>query len=169
MPLSLLGTFGVMYLLGFSLDNFSLMALIVSTGFVVDNTIVVLENVTRHLENGEDRLTAALKGSSEVSFTVISMSISLVAVFFPVLLLGGLVGRIFHEFAITVTTAIFMSLMVSLTVTPMMCAYPGFRREGRPERADALVAPRHGRDAGFLPPHAGLVAGQSQDHHDRFC
>ncbi|HVW75876.1 MAG TPA: efflux RND transporter permease subunit [Rhizomicrobium sp.] len=125
-PLSLLGTFGVMYLLGFSLDNFSLMALIVSTGFVVDNTIVVLENVTRHLENGEDRLTAALKGSSEVSFTVISMSISLVAVFFPVLLLGGLVGRIFHEFAITVTTAIVTSLIVSLTVTPMMCAYLDF-------------------------------------------
>jgi multidrug efflux pump len=125
-PLSLLGTFGVMYLLGFSLDNFSLMALIVSTGFVVDNTIVVLENVTRHLENGESRLTAALRGSSEVSFTVLSMSISLVAVFFPVLLLGGLVGRIFHEFAITVTTAIFMSLLVSLTVTPMMCAYLDF-------------------------------------------
>jgi multidrug efflux pump len=125
-PLSLLGTFGVMYLLGFSLDNFSLMALIVSTGFVVDNTIVVLENVTRHLEDGEDRLTAALKGSSEVSFTVISMSISLVAVFFPVLLLGGLVGRIFHEFAITITTAIFMSLIVSLTVTPMMCAFLDF-------------------------------------------
>ncbi|HUE63004.1 MAG TPA: efflux RND transporter permease subunit [Rhizomicrobium sp.] len=125
-PLSLLGTFGVMYLLDFSLDNFSLMALIVSTGFVVDNTIVVLENVTRHLENGEPRLTAALRGSSEVSFTVISMSISLVAVFFPVLLLGGIVGRIFHEFAITVTTAIFMSLIVSLTVTPMMCAYLDF-------------------------------------------
>src|SRR4051812_19595547 len=125
-PLSLLGTFGVMYLLGFSLDNFSLMALIVSTGFVVDNTIVVLENVTRHLENGEDRLTAALRGSSEVSFTVLSMSISLVAVFFPVLLLGGLVGRIFHEFAMTLTTAIIMSLIVSLTVTPMMCAYMDF-------------------------------------------
>jgi multidrug efflux pump len=125
-PLSLLGTFGVMYLLDFSLDNFSLMALIVSTGFVVDNTIVVLENVTRHLENGEPRMTAALRGSSEVSFTVISMSISLVAVFFPVLLLGGIVGRIFHEFAITVTTAIFMSLIVSLTVTPMMCAYLDF-------------------------------------------
>ncbi|HEX4270401.1 MAG TPA: efflux RND transporter permease subunit, partial [Rhizomicrobium sp.] len=125
-PLSLLGTFGVMYLMDFSLDNFSLMALIVSTGFVVDNTIVVLENVTRHLENGEDRLTAALKGSREVSFTVISMSISLVAVFFPVLLLGGLVGRIFHEFAITITTAIVISLIVSLTVTPMMCAYLDF-------------------------------------------
>jgi multidrug efflux pump len=125
-PLSLLGTFGVMYLMGFSLDNFSLMALIVSTGFVVDNTIVVLENVIRHLEAGEDRMTAALKGSGEVSFTVLSMSISLVAVFFPVLLLGGIVGRIFHEFALTLTTAIFMSLIVSLTVTPMMCAYMDF-------------------------------------------
>jgi multidrug efflux pump len=125
-PLSLLGTFGVMYLLGFSLNNFSLMALIVSTGFVVDNTIVVLENVTRHLENGEDRLTAARKGAGEVSFTVLSMSISLVAVFFPVLLIGGLVGRIFHEFAVTITTAIILSMVVSLTVTPMMCAYLDF-------------------------------------------
>jgi len=125
-PLSLLGTFCVMYLLGFSLNNFSLMALIVSTGFVVDNTIVVLENVTRHRENGEDRITAALKGAREVSFTVLSMSISLVAVFFPVLLIGGLVGRIFHEFAVTITTAIGMSLIVSLTVTPMMCAYLDF-------------------------------------------
>ncbi|HSS15067.1 MAG TPA: efflux RND transporter permease subunit [Rhizomicrobium sp.] len=125
-PLSLLGTFGVMYLLDFSLDNFSLMALIVSTGFVVDNTIVVLENVTRHLENGEDRMTAALRGAREVSFTVLSMSISLVAVFFPVLLIGGLVGRVFHEFAVTLTTAIVMSLIVSLTVTPMMCAYLDF-------------------------------------------
>jgi len=125
-PLSLLGTFGVMYLLGFSLDNFSLMALIVSTGFVVDNTIVVLENVTRHLENGEDRMTAALRGAREVSFTVVSMSISLVAVFFPFLLIGGMVGRIFHEFAVTIATAIIMSLIVSLTVTPMMCAYLDF-------------------------------------------
>jgi len=125
-PLSLLGTFGVMYLLGFSLNNFSLMALIVSTGFVVDNTIVVLENVTRHLENGEDRLTAARKGAGEVSFTVLSMSISLVAVFFPVLLIGGLVGRIFHEFAVTITTAVILSMVVSLTVTPMMCAYLDF-------------------------------------------
>ena len=125
-PLSLLGTFGVMYLLGFSLDNFSLMALIVSTGFVVDNTIVVLENVTRHLENGEDRMTAALRGAGEVSFTVLSMSISLVAVFFPVLLIGGLVGRIFHEFAVTLTVAIVWSMVVSLTVTPMMCAYMDF-------------------------------------------
>jgi multidrug efflux pump len=122
-PLSLLGTFGAMYLLGFSLDNFSLMALIVSTGFVVDNTIVVLENVTRHLELGESRMQAALKGAQEVSFTVLSMSISLIAVFFPILLLGGIVGKIFHEFAVTLTLAIVMSLIVSLSVTPMMCAF----------------------------------------------
>ena len=128
-PLTLLGTFGVMYLLGFSLNNFSLMALIVSTGFVVDNTIVVLENVTRHLENGKSRMQAALQGAQEVTFTVISMSISLVAVFFPVLLLGGLVGRIFHEFAITLTVAIIISMVISLTLTPMMCAYLDFSVE----------------------------------------
>ncbi|MEY4708147.1 MAG: hypothetical protein RJB58_1870 [Pseudomonadota bacterium] len=128
-PLTLLGTFGVMYLLGFSLNNFSLMALIVSTGFVVDNTIVVLENVTRHLENGKSRIQAALQGAQEVTFTVISMSISLVAVFFPVLLLGGLVGRIFHEFAITLTVAIIISMVISLTLTPMMCAYLDFSVE----------------------------------------
>ena len=128
-PLTLLGTFGVMYLLGFSLNNFSLMALIVSTGFVVDNTIVVLENVTRHLENGKSRMEAALQGAQEVTFTVISMSISLVAVFFPVLLLGGLVGRVFHEFAITLTVAIVLSMVISLTLTPMMCAYLDFSVE----------------------------------------
>jgi multidrug efflux pump len=128
-PLTLLGTFGVMYLLGFSLNNFSLMALIVSTGFVVDNTIVVLENVTRHLENGKTRMQAALQGAQEVTFTVISMSISLVAVFFPVLLIGGMVGRIFHEFAITLTVAIVISMVISLTLTPMMCAYLDFSVE----------------------------------------
>jgi multidrug efflux pump len=122
-PLSLLGTFGAMYLLGYSLDNFSLMALIISTGFVIDDAIVVLENVTRHIENGESRMQAALKGSAEVSFTVLSMSISLVAVFLPILLMGGIVGRLFHEFAMTLSIAIFMSLIVSLTTTPMLCAY----------------------------------------------
>ncbi|MEO8894363.1 MAG: efflux RND transporter permease subunit, partial [Rhizomicrobium sp.] len=128
-PLALLGTFGMMYLLGFSLDNFSLMALIISTGFVVDNTIVVLENVTRHLEMGESRYQAALKGAQEVAFTVLSMSISLVAVFLPILLMGGIIGRLFHEFAVTLTLAIVMSLIVSLTVTPMMCAYLDFSKE----------------------------------------
>src|SRR6185312_10363742 len=115
-----------MYLLGYSLDNFSLMALIISTGFVVDNTIVVLENVTRHMEMGEERLQAALNGAREVSFTVLSMSISLVAVFLPILLLGGILGKLFHEFAMTLTVAIMTSLVVSLTVTPMMCAYLSF-------------------------------------------
>ncbi len=128
-PLSLMGTFGCMYLLGFTLDNFSLMALIISTGFVVDNTIVVLENVTRHRELGEGQLEAALKGAQEVAFTVISMSVSLVAVFLPILLMGGILGRLFHEFAVTLTSAIFMSLIVSLTVTPMMCAYLDFNTE----------------------------------------
>ena len=139
-PLSLLGTFGMMYLVGFSLDNFSLMALIVSTGFVVDNTIVVLENVTRHLELGEDRRTAALKGAQEVSFTVLSMSISLVAVFFPILLLGGIVGKIFHEFAVTLTIAIGISLIVSLTVTPMMCAFLDMRPD---DEANPIVRGAH--------------------------
>ncbi len=128
-PLALLGTFGMMYMLGFSLDNFSLMALIISTGFVVDNTIVVLENVTRHLEMGESRYQAALNGAKEVAFTVLSMSISLVAVFLPILLMGGIIGRLFHEFAVTLTLAILMSLIVSLTVTPMMCAYLDFSKE----------------------------------------
>ena len=133
-PLSVLATFGGMYMLGYSLDNFSLMALIISTGFVVDNTIVVLENVTRHLEGGEPRLQAALNGAREVSFTVLSMSVSLVAVFLPILLLGGILGRVFHEFAMTLSIAIMASLVVSLTVTPMMCAYLSFNAaedEGR--------------------------------------
>src|SRR5262249_46285834 len=99
---------------------------IISTGFVVDNTIVVLENVTRHMEEGEPRLQAALNGAREVSFTVLSMSISLVAVFIPILLLGGVLGRLFPEFAMTLTIAIMASLLVSLTVTPMMCAYMTF-------------------------------------------
>jgi len=123
LPLSLVGTFGVMYLLGFNLDNFSLMALTVSTGFVVDDAIVVLENVTRHIEAGMPRLQAALLGSREVSFTVLSMSLSLIAVFIPILLMGGLVGRLFHEFAVTLSVAILVSLVISLTTTPMMCAY----------------------------------------------
>jgi multidrug efflux pump len=138
-PLSLMGTFGGMYMLGFSLDNFSLMALIVSTGFVVDNTIVVLENVTRHMERGEKRLQAALLGAQEVSFTVLSMSISLVAVFIPILLLGGILGRLFHEFAVTLTIAIFMSLVVSLTVTPMMCAYLSFDASEDENRVMAVL------------------------------
>jgi len=130
-PVSLIGTFGVMYLLGYSLDALSLMALTIATGFVVDDAIVVLENIIRHIEAGMPRMQAALQGAREVGFTVLSMSLSLVAVFIPILLMGGIVGRLFREFAITLSIAIVISLVVSLTTTPMMCAYL-FRR--RPER-----------------------------------
>ncbi len=119
---SLIATFAVMYLLGYSLNIFSLMALTVATGFVVDDAIVVLENITRHLDAGKSPLEAALQGSREVGFTVLSMSISLIAVFVPILLMGGLVGRLFREFSMTITVAIVISLVVSLTTTPMMCA-----------------------------------------------
>ncbi|MBN9116988.1 MAG: efflux RND transporter permease subunit, partial [Pandoraea sp.] len=121
-PVSLIGTFGVMYLCGFSLDNLSLMALTIATGFVVDDAIVVLENIARHIEDGLSPFAAALKGTREVGFTVLSMSISLVAVFIPLLLMGGIVGRLFREFAVTLSAAILVSLVVSLTATPMMCA-----------------------------------------------
>jgi multidrug efflux pump len=121
-PLSLVGTFGVMYLCGYSLDNLSLMALTISTGFVVDDAIVVIENITRYLEQGLTPFQAALRGSREISFTVLSMSTSLIAVFIPILLMPGIVGRLFREFAVVLCTAIAVSLMVSLTTTPMMCA-----------------------------------------------
>ncbi len=121
-PLSLIGTFGGMFLLGFSLDNLSLMALTICTGFVVDDAIVVLENVTRHIEAGMPRMQAALLGSREVGFTVLSMSLSLIAVFIPILLMGGIVGRLFREFALTLSMAILVSLALSLTLTAMMCA-----------------------------------------------
>jgi multidrug efflux pump len=121
-PMSLIGTFGVMYLLGYSLDNLSLMALAISTGFVVDDAIVVLENITRYVERGMGAVRAAFKGAAEIGFTVLSMSVSLVAVFIPLLLMGGIVGRLFREFAVTLSTAIGVSLLVSLTVTPTMCA-----------------------------------------------
>ena len=123
LPISILGTFGPMYLLGYSLDNLSLMALTIATGFVVDDAVVVLENVVRHVESGMDVREAALLGSGEVAFTVISMSISLIAVFIPILLFPGIVGLLFHEFAVTLSIAILISLLVSLTVTPTMCAY----------------------------------------------
>ncbi|AOJ10735.1 efflux RND transporter permease subunit [Burkholderia mayonis] len=135
-PISIVGTFGAMYLLGFSLNNLSLMALIVATGFVVDDAIVVLENISRHIENGTPRLQAAFDGAREVGFTVLSISLSLVAVFLPILLMGGIVGRLFREFALTLSLAIGVSLIVSLTLTPMMCARllpeaHGPRDEGR--------------------------------------
>ncbi|HEY6371607.1 MAG TPA: multidrug efflux RND transporter permease subunit [Candidatus Sulfotelmatobacter sp.] len=121
-PLSLVGTFGGMYLLGYSLDNLSLMALAISTGFVVDDAIVVLENITRYVERGMGAVEAAFKGAAEIGFTVVSMSVSLVAVFIPLLMMGGIVGRLFREFAVTLSMAIGVSLVVSLTTTPTMCA-----------------------------------------------
>jgi multidrug efflux pump len=134
-PVSLIGTFAVMYLLGFSLDNLSLMAITIASGFVVDDAIVVMENITRHLEMGVSPMAAALKGAREIGFTVFSISISLIAVFIPILMMGGIVGRLFREFAITLSTAIVVSMIISLTTTPTMCAY--LLRDER--------EPRHGR------------------------
>jgi len=134
-PISIIGTFGTMYLLGYSLDILSLMALTISTGFVVDDAIVVLENISRHLEAGMPRRAAALLGAKEVGFTVVSISLSLVAVFIPILLMGGIVGRIFREFAVTLSMAVLVSLVISLTTTPMMCAVLL-----RPRGAEAVAA-----------------------------
>jgi multidrug efflux pump len=122
-PVSLIGTFAVMYLFGYSLDNLSLMALTISTGFVVDDAIVVMENITRHIEDGMEPFAAALRGAKEIGFTVFTISVSLIAVFIPLLLMGGIVGRLFREFAVTLSTAIMVSMVISLTTTPMMCAY----------------------------------------------
>lgn len=132
-PVSLIGVFGIMYLLGYSLDNLSLMALTIATGFVVDDAIVVLENIARHIEQGMKPFKAALLGAREVGFTVLSMSLSLIAVFIPILMMGGIVGRLFREFAVTLSVAILVSLLVSLTTTPMMCARL-LRRENRETR-----------------------------------
>jgi multidrug efflux pump len=139
-PLSLLGTFGVMWLLGYSLDNLSLMALTISTGFVVDDAIVVLENITRHLDEGMSPLEATIVGSREIGFTVLSMSLSLIAVFIPLLFMGGLVGRLFREFAVTLSVAVAISLVVSLTTTPMLCAQLLHSERGRKHgKAYAMV------------------------------
>src|SRR5919108_1438021 len=136
LPMSIIGTFAVMYLLDYSLNNLSLMALTLAVGFVVDDAIVVLENIVRHMERGESVMEAALKGSREIGFTVISMTLSLVAVFIPVLFLGGLIGRLFQEFAVTIGVAILVSGFVSLTLTPMLCSrwlkpHPENERHGR--------------------------------------
>jgi multidrug efflux pump len=136
-PLSLVGTFGGMYLLGYSLDNLSLMALAISTGFVVDDAIVVLENITRYVEQGMDAVQAAFKGAAEIGFTVLSMSLSLVAVFIPLLMMGGIVGRLFREFAVTLSMAIAVSLLVSLTTTPTMCAK--FLRPSQPNERHNVI------------------------------
>ena len=144
-PVSIVGTFAAMYLLGFSLDNLSLMALTISTGFVVDDAIVVLENISRHMEAGMPRLQAALLGAREVGFTVLSISTSLIAVFLPILFMGGIVGRLFREFALTLSLAIVVSLAISLTTTPMMCAR-FLRNEREPRRRGWFF---RGTEAGF--------------------
>ena len=164
-PLSLIGTLGVMYLLGYSIDNLSLMALTIATGFVVDDAIVVIENITRHLEQGMPPLAAALRGASEIGFTVLSMSLSLVAVFIPILLMGGIVGRLFREFAVTLSVAIMVSLLVSLTMTPMMCARllksRDQQRHGRlyraNERSFQWVLDRYEHSLGWVLGHQRLA------------
>ncbi|MCM0044951.1 MAG: efflux RND transporter permease subunit [Burkholderiaceae bacterium] len=164
---SLLGTFGVMYLLGFSLNNLSLMALTVATGFVVDDAIVVLENIARHLESGMSRMEAALRGAREVGFTVLSISASLVAVFLPLLFMGGQVGRLFREFALTLSAAVAISLLISLTTTPMMCAWLLRRHEparvGRVarwlERVQAGLQRTYGHSLDLALDHRWLMVG----------
>ncbi len=164
-PGSLIGTFGVMYLLGYSLNTFSLMALTISTGFVVDDAVVVLENITRHREAGMSRRQAALVGAREVGFTVVSMSLSLVAVFLPILMMGGIVGRLFREFAVTISVAVLVSLVLSLTVVPMMCSRllqgPNDAKEWRLARVcgrtvDAMTA-AYARSLGWALAHPRLV------------
>ncbi len=135
-PLSLVGTFGIMYLLGYSLDNLSLMALTISTGFVVDDAIVMIENITRYIEDGESPLQAALKGSQQIGFTIVSLTVSLIAVLIPLLFMGDVVGRLFREFAVTLATTILVSAFVSLTLTPMMCAK--LLRHHKPEEQGRL-------------------------------
>ncbi|MBS0519378.1 MAG: efflux RND transporter permease subunit [Proteobacteria bacterium] len=173
-PVSLVGTFGVMYLMGFSLNNLSLMAMTIAAGFVVDDAIIVLENISRHIEEGMPRREAALRGAREVGFTVVSMSLSLVAVFIPILLMGGIVGRLFREFAVTLTIAIGISMVVSLTTSPMMCAYvlrgpvgsgSGESGSARPPgwfaRASESVFARiqnfYGRTLGWVLRHPGVT------------
>jgi multidrug efflux pump len=166
-PVSLVGTFGVMYLLGYSIDNLSLMALTISTGFVVDDAIVVIENVTRYHEMGLSPMQSALRGSKEIGFTVLSMSTSLVAVFIPILLMGGIVGRLFREFAVTLSMTIALSLLVSLTATPMMCAkfLRPIKKEGHNwiyrlcERGFDNLSAAYDRRLRWVLKHQGLTLG----------
>ncbi|HET9605100.1 MAG TPA: efflux RND transporter permease subunit [Gemmatimonadales bacterium] len=166
LPMSLVGTFAVMYLLNYSLDNLSLMALTLCVGFVVDDAIVMLENIVRHIEQGEGVMEAALKGSKEIGFTILSMTISLVAVFIPVLFLGGLVGRLFHEFAVTIGVAILVSGFVSLTLTPMLCSrwlkpHPEQEKHGRffnaTERAWERTASGYDRSLAWVMDRRGMA------------
>src|SRR5207249_131805 len=133
-PLSLIGTFGVMYLLGYSLNNLSLMALTISTGFVVDDAIVMIENIVRYIEEGDPPMQAALKGAEQIGFTILSLTVSLIAVLIPLLFMGDIVGRLFREFAVTLSVTILLSAVVSLTLTPMMCARMLKRQSSTVER-----------------------------------
>src|SRR5262249_55845465 len=132
-PLSLVGTFGVMYALGYSLDNLSLMGLTIAVGFLVDDAIVMIENIVRYLEQGERPFEAAVKGAGQIGFTIISITVSLVAVFIPLLFMSGIIGRLFREFAMTVTTAVLVSGLISLTLTPVMCSLFLTRESDRPK------------------------------------
>ncbi|MDI1285728.1 MAG: efflux RND transporter permease subunit [Reyranella sp.] len=164
-PVSLIGTFGAMYLLGYSLNNLSLMAMAIAAGFVVDDAIIVLENISRHIEAGMSRIDAALLGAREVGFTVVSMSLSLIAVFIPILLMSGIVGRLFREFAVTLSIAILISMVVSLTTTPMMCAYVLRPHDGgkeglffrASERAFGVLHSLYGRSLGVVLRHPLLT------------
>jgi multidrug efflux pump len=159
-PVSIIGTFGTMYLMGYSLDNLSLMALTVATGFVVDDAIVVLENISRHIEDGMPRVQAALLGAKEVGFTVVSISVSLIAVFLPILLMGGIVGRLFREFAVTLSMAIMVSLAISLTTTPMMCALllkPSDRTKPKRRTLFDRAQSLYGRSLAWSLRHSPLV------------
>jgi multidrug efflux pump subunit AcrB len=133
-PLAIVATFGVMYLFGYSLDNLSLMALSIAIGFVVDDAIVMIENIVRYIEAGEPALQAALKGAGQIGFTIISITLSLIAVFIPLLLMSGIIGRLFREFAMTVSIAVAASGFIALTLTPMMCSLFLTREHGRPQR-----------------------------------
>ena len=170
-PLSLLGTFGVMAFAGFSLDNLSLMALTVATGFVVDDAIVMIENIVRYIEQGKDGREAAEIGAREIGFTVLSLTVSLIAVFLPLLLMPGVTGRLFHEFAWVLTIAVAISMLVSLTLTPMMCAYllkrgPAADRRRRHERHAAAGKAFYGRACWACTNRTlDWVLGHQRTHH----
>ena len=176
-PLSLVGTFAVMYLLGYSLDNLSLMALTISTGFVVDDAIVMIENISRFLEAGMSPLEAALTGAGQIGFTIMSLTVSLVAVLIPLLFMGDVVGRLFREFAVTLAVTIVISAVVSLTLTPMMCSrilrHNPEKQEGRfyraseaaVQQADRVLRAHAERGAALPAHHAAGGAGHAGPHH----
>ena len=180
-PLSLVGTFGVMYLMGFSLNNLTLMALTISTGFVVDDAIVMIENIARYIEKGDSPLQAALKGSKQIAFTILSLTISLIAVLIPLLFMGDVVGRLFREFALTLSVTILISAVVSLTLTPMMCArllrHTTKSEHGRFYRVSQEVFDRSHRGLrydvamGTEPStgHAGRGGGHADPHPAALC